>query len=98
MTPLAILICLILYLPFAWILFLNENRGAWMKVWLMLPGGIPAYLLRLDSGIGILISLLLPFAMLFVMLRFPKRQIPISAVALAFSCIVSFFAYLQYLE
>ena len=105
-TPGGAFVCAVFvtYFPFSWILLINENRDAWLKLWPTLPGLIVAYLLsalyyfRQIRTLSLQLSIVLPCVVFFLMLQFKSRRLLISSLALAFFCALSFVAYLLYLS
>jgi len=90
--------------PFCWILFVVENRWQWFRITPILPGMVVTVLSRsvshasdsislLLSGI---ISLVMAVGSLFLMFRFPRWRLFVTALVLLSYCFFSWFAYKLY--
>ncbi len=87
-------VALAIYAPYSWILLLLHHRNEWLKLWIALPGLIPAQLLGMlgisDEQIrviGPILAVALPCLAIFLVLCFWRRRKLVSAVTLALSCV-----------
>jgi len=103
---LSLLVC---FAPFCWVPFVSENRWLWVKLWPILHGTIIIGLFRawlthfdiemavwLQRLLAIVISLVIPAAVLFLMFRIPRWRFVVAAIALIISCFIRLATYGAY--
>jgi hypothetical protein len=91
--------------PFGWILFVSENRWAWIKLWPILPGMVVTVLSRsishssgsISLPLSAIVSLAISATVLFLMLRTSHSRIVVAMLALMTYCFFSWYAYQLYL-
>jgi hypothetical protein len=91
------------FAPYAWILFLVENRDGWIRLWPNLPGMMIALILgrfansaRTFAALPPFISAAMPCATFFLIVAFPRRRRLIVSITFGISCILSLVAYAAY--
>jgi hypothetical protein len=95
----------ICFAPFGWILFIAENRWAWIEMWPVLPGVVVSVLalhISQSSGnisvpISAVFSLVMAGGVLLVLWRLSHWRLTVALLALAAYCFFSWFAYKLYL-
>jgi|ERR1035437_6173940 hypothetical protein len=91
--------------PFAWILFIHENRLAWIELWPVLPGmvvGVLTHSISHSSGsvsvtLSAVISLVISATVLILLWRISHRRLTVALLSLTVYCFFSWFAYKLYL-
>lgn len=103
--PRLLLVLLAVYLPYAWLLWIdypwNSYRWSWIKIWPLLPGIVgSAFLGR--GFVGFTLTGLFWLAVIFGVTRLWVRQHrwrqPVLGALFLFSCAVSWVAYQLFLD